>query len=113
MAVETFTWRTLTEPTGTVSYRVKTAQFGDGYSQAVGDGINNKVQSWQLEFAGIDKEVFSICEFLDKHMGYKSFLWTPPGGEPGYYRAQEGYQIVPHGNMTWSLSVVFMEVFQP
>lgn len=43
MAVETFTWCPMVEPTVTITQRVMKAQFGDGYSQAVGDGINNKV----------------------------------------------------------------------
>jgi len=32
--------------------RVKMAQFGDGYQQRVGDGINTIAREWSLNFEG-------------------------------------------------------------
>lgn len=32
--------------------RVRTTQFGDGYMQRVGDGINTAPREWQLQFKG-------------------------------------------------------------
>lgn len=64
MAVETFTWCPMVEPTGTVTQRVKRAQFGDGYSQAVCGGITNNVQTWPLQFIGKRTQINEIAGFL-------------------------------------------------
>ncbi|MCP5854454.1 phage tail protein, partial [Klebsiella pneumoniae] len=45
---DTFTWCPYIEPTGSGTFRVRSAQFGNGYRQVAGDGINNEVQSWPL-----------------------------------------------------------------
>ncbi|WP_243689793.1 phage tail protein, partial [Cronobacter sakazakii] len=52
MATETFTWCPRINAGGEVTHRVRRAQFGDGYAQASGDGINARGQKWDLEFVG-------------------------------------------------------------
>jgi len=60
--------------------RVKIAQFGDGYSQRIADGINNITKEWNLVFGSRDlNEVDLILEFLETQKGVTAFLWTPPG----------------------------------
>ncbi len=46
--------------------RVLTANFGDGYSQRVGDGINIKEQAFSVQFSNrLSEEVRVIEAFLD------------------------------------------------
>lgn len=109
---QVFTWCPLIEPQGTVAQRILTAQFGDGYQQNAGDGINNKVQSWPLQFTGPKSRIDPIRAFLDAHKGYISFLWTPPLGVEGYYKAT-GYQMTAHGAGNYTLAATFEQVFKP
>lgn len=108
----TFTWDCDAEPTGSVTLRVLTAQFGDGYKQQAADGINNKSQSWPLVFTGTSARIKPIRDFLDGLGGYKAFFWTPPLGTQGYYKAA-AYNTQHRGGDVWTLSVTFEQSFQP
>ena len=83
---DTFSWKPLTNLTGTSNLRVKKAQFGDGYSQEAGDGINNESQSWPLTFSGSKAEMQPIADFIRAHHGYIGFYWTPLLGSQGLYK---------------------------
>ncbi|WP_341767799.1 phage tail protein [Achromobacter spanius] len=109
---ERFTWKATGQPSGTVTFRRLTAQFGDGYRQVAGDGINNKVLSWPLTFAGTKRDMEAVAAFLDRHAGIASFLWTPPMGTEGYYEAPT-YNINPLGGDVYSVSTTFQQVFRP
>ncbi|MBD9419812.1 phage tail protein [Achromobacter sp. ACM04] len=109
---ERFTWKATGQPNGTVTFRRLTAQFGDGYRQVAGDGINSKVQSWPLTFSGSKKEMDLIAAFFDRHAGIRSFLWTPPLGEEGLYEVP-GYSINPVGGVAYTISATFQQVFKP
>lgn len=113
MATETFGWRPAgPSAQGEITLRTKTVQFGDGYSQAVADGINNVVGSWPLKFVGDRETIQAISDFLDRHGGAKSFYWTPPLRAQGRYRANN-YTPGPEAAGVYSLSVTFQEVFAP
>lgn len=75
---ETFTYKRQAGAAGTVTYRTREAVFGDGYSQVVADGINNRTQTWPLAFEGSLTEMQEVLAFFDRHGGTKSFYWTPP-----------------------------------
>jgi phage-related protein len=110
LATQTFTWSPLIEPTGTTNFAVRVAQFGDGYSQAVADGINNKADSWPLVFSGTSAYITAIKSFLDGLQGFRSFFWTPPLRTQGLFRAGS-YTTQPHGGDAYTLSVTFTEVY--
>jgi len=112
MAIETFKWRPIGSPQGTTTLRRLTAQFGDGYRQAAADGINAKVQSWPLQFVGDKGEAQAIIAFFDRHAGFRSFLWTPPLGEQGYYEVVQ-YSPTPVGGPVYTVSATFQQVFKP
>lgn len=112
MATEIFTWRPVGAPQGSVTLRRLSAQFGDGFRQAVGDGINNKVQSWPLQFAGTLSDMQSLVSFFDRHAGYRPFLWTPPLGEQGYYEVT-AYSPTPVGGRAYTVNATFQQVFTP
>jgi phage-related protein len=62
----------------TVTPRVRRTQFGDGYTQRSGDGLNTQRQLWSLEFVGTVAEIDTIESFLEATGGVDNFTWTPP-----------------------------------
>ena len=109
---DTFTFSTSIHPQGRGTFRVRKAQFGDGYSQAVADGLNAEVQHWPLSFAGKSAAINPILAFLRAHPGNVSFYWTPPLGVQGFFRCEQ-YNLVPHGGDVYTLSAQFDQVFSP
>ena len=64
--------------------RVYSAQFGDGYSQRVGNGINPLDEVFSLNFANRTKaDIDQITNFLETKAGITSFNFTysESGGE--------------------------------
>jgi phage-related protein len=111
MAIETFTWQT-ERGEGEIKQATRTTKFGDGYAQTVADGINNKSQSWPFSHTASEARIKEIMAFLDRHQGAKSFLWTPPLGEVGFYKCN-GYKPAPKGGKVFTLSATFEQVFHP
>ena len=65
--------------------RVVVSQFGDGYSQRTGQGINRITKEWSLVFKSrsiIDSN--AIENFFIARSGVEGFLWTPPGESTTY-----------------------------
>ena len=113
MSADVFTWVPLVNPQGTVKLRTRKAQFGDGYRQKVGDGVNAKVQSWPFSFIGTDAEMAALMAFLDAHNA-QTFVFTPPGyGATPLYWTCDGYTHVPHGGGVTTVSAVFEQDFTP
>jgi len=112
MALETFTWQIEKGAEGEVSQRTRTKQFGDGYSQTVSDGINNKTQSWPFSHTGSAARIKEIMAFLDRHKGTRAFLWTPPLGELGLYKCS-GYKPAHKGGNVYTLTGTFEQTFHP
>ena len=94
----------------TSKFKVRQAQFGDGYQQRVGDGINTNARSWSVSFANDGATIDVIQAFLDNEAGVASFVWVPPVGVSGKFIC-EGYTraISDYDNET--LSATFNEVF--
>ncbi|MHC8321127.1 phage tail protein [Pseudomonas sp. GB2N2] len=113
MAIERFTWSTEKGATGDIKQRIRSKGFGDGYSQSVSDGINNKVQSWPVSYTGTAARIKEIIVFLDRHKGAKAFLWTPPLGELGLYKCPNGYQPSHKGGAVYVLTATFEQTFHP
>lgn len=112
MTLETFTWSPRVNPTQTVSMRVRKAQFGDGYIQASGDGINTRSQEWDLNFVGTESYIEEIKAFLDSHEGYRAFQWKPPLEPLGLYRCEQ-YKPTPMGGGNFALTATFLQAFKP
>lgn len=108
---EVFDWCPQTASGDSTFSRVVT-QYGDGYSQAIANGINNISDKWSLSFAGNRAEILPIKEFLDRHAGVKSFEWENRFGVTNLYRS-EPYSFQDNGADHLILSVQFVQVFQP
>lgn len=109
--MDTFTWRPLTNPTGTSTFAVLAAQFGDGYSQEAEDGINNETQSWPLTFSGSKAEMQPIVDFFRTHKGAAGFLWTPLMGTQGIYKVVSFTMNEASG--IYTITATFQQKFAP
>lgn len=109
LKMEKFTFKPLTRPVASIAMRTLVAQFGDGYAQRAGDGINLRSENWPLEFFGCEEEIKGIKDFLDRHNGFKSFLWTPPMGVEMQFVTPEGYTLTPVSGCLYSLNVTFIQ----
>lgn len=79
MAIEHFAWRikASSQPTLKSKDTVRTAQFGDGYKQVSGTGLNDETLNYEFSFTGEPGTVKDIYAFLRRHKT-KSFSFTPP-----------------------------------
>ncbi|WP_263225132.1 phage tail protein [Pseudomonas alabamensis] len=112
---ETFNFSTRVGASGEVKQRVWENDFGDGYTQSGGTGINNKSQEWGHQATGRledGQELRLMRDFLDRHEGYRSFQWTPPGGSQGRYKVN-GYKLDPQGAGLFKLTFTMKQVFTP
>ncbi len=76
MSNRRFTWPLSYDTDQDANPRVNEAKFGDGYSQAVADGINALPRTWSLNFTyRSEAEATEIDDFLADHGGYDTFWW--------------------------------------
>lgn len=73
MAIETFSFPARVNSSADTRYRIRKAQFGDGYTQVAGDGINPVIRSWELNFTGPREFIENVTRFLDVHQGLNHF----------------------------------------
>lgn len=59
--------------------RVLEAQFGDGYAQRSGDGLNAVEQSTQATFHGTVSVIDAAADFLKARAGHTPFFYKPLG----------------------------------
>lgn len=112
MAAEVFTWCPVPGASVDYEYSTRAAQFGDGYEQESGSGINNERQVWSLTFDGNKQRTDAILDFIRKHKGYKYFLWTPPDSlEQIKVKAVSPRKVVDGGFST--ITVTFRQYFGP
>lgn len=112
MAVETFTWCPKVDPVSSPEYRTRSSKFGDGYEQVSADGINNISDSWALTFVVPEADAAAIKDFLNRHGGFKSFLWTPPLAGVGLFRSTAP-SVTPNGAGMYTLTSTFTQAFAP
>ncbi len=91
--------------------RVLEAQFGDGYSQRTGDGINNRAEVWALTFAAQTvAERNAILAFLRARNGVEAFDWVSPFGTYGKWVCKE-WTGRPDTAVANSITATFTQVF--
>lgn len=96
---------------GNKEYLIRRSQFGDGYSQSSGEGINDSKRSWEITCSGYLKDIEEIISFLDERKGYGSFKWKDILGGVGWYSAKE-YRISKGQGGIYILNTTFEECFQ-
>jgi phage-related protein len=106
----TFNWVPVSA-SKTQTPRVRSAQFGDGYSQRTADGINNKPREWQLTFTQRKTYIDAINTFLDTRSGVESFDWTDPEGHTAKYVCASWNRSLNGTDVVSTLAATFTEVF--
>lgn len=82
------------QPTGTTEFRVLTAQFGNGYNQRTPDGVNNVIETWNIQSIPTSAtDMATIVSFLSGKYGTTAFLWTPPGASSALKWICKNYSI--------------------
>lgn len=94
--------------------RVLRNDFGDGYSQRIGDGLNQINRKVDIKFSVLVKsEADDIESFFEERAGYKPFRWTLPGEDTERKWIAPEWQRTYTGRLTYDISVTFEEVFDP
>lgn len=78
-------------PSNKPTFAVLTNDFGDGYINAVGDGLNNVRDTWAVTWSNLPPVIGDAVElFLRTMAGFTPFMWTPPKGSiPKQYRCND------------------------
>jgi len=74
----TFTWTATYATTVETTPRVLKNEFGAGYTQRAGDGINTMLKKWAVEVIGDVSTIDAVEDFLEARGGWDDFDWTPP-----------------------------------
>lgn len=104
-------WVPLVNATGTDTFSVATAQFGDGYVQEAARGIHPALASWSLSWLGT-ADPPAIRAWLRAHVGQR-FVWTPPDGAQGQFACPGGCTITAVGGGVYQLTATFVERATP
>jgi phage-related protein len=89
--------------------RILSSQMGDGYSQDIADGINNKLEKWNLTFSRETAAIDAIEAFLRSKGGTTTFTWTPSGRTEIKVKCRQ-WSYSYNGGAAKSLTCVFEQV---
>ncbi|MCU5775235.1 phage tail protein [Winslowiella arboricola] len=84
MAIDTFSWCVRIGASENIKVSTIQSQFGDGYKQIAGNGINPSAETWNLSCNGSLAEMALVRAFLKSHVT-ESFWWTNAWGEKKRY----------------------------
>ncbi|MFZ5760942.1 MAG: phage tail protein [Thermodesulfobacteriota bacterium] len=95
-----------------VTPRVQRFEFGDGYTQRIGLGLNQIRENWDVIFKDISAaEKDAIVVFLKAMAGAEAFYWTPIGESvPRKYTCPEWLPVPQEGGL-WTVTAKFIEEF--
>lgn len=92
--------------------RVNEAQFGDGYTQTTGDGLNAISDTYSVAWGLLTKaELDAFVDFLKAHGGTLAFLWTPPRDSAARQWKCKGWRTQNLNGGWFALSATFKESF--
>lgn len=80
MADEVFHWKVRTDMRVDSEPRARVVKFGDGHEQRQPDGLNTDLKKYTVTLSALRRDAYLLEDFLSRHGGVKSFLWTPPYG---------------------------------
>lgn len=110
---DTFTWAARVDASEDLTVATLSAQFGDGYKQVAGSGMNAAVESWSLTCNGSRAEMVAIRAFLKSHIT-TAFWWTNAWGDRQLYRVKSDSISTKfiHGELA-EISFKFEQAFAP
>lgn len=95
-------------------FRVLKAQFGDGYSQRIPDGINTRIDSWTIKWGALSKtEKLTVEGVLISVGGWGILTWTPTGEtvEKKFILADGSYTTTYVNREVYQIETKLIEVF--
>lgn len=87
MEIDEFDWCVRVGVTEELTVSTVQAQFGDGYKQVAGTGVNGEHESWPVSCSGNKTEMAKVRAFLKAHVT-ASCWWVNPWGERKRYRVK-------------------------
>lgn len=93
--------------------RRKTTQFGDGYSQKYGDGINPYSETWDLSFSlRTAASITTLSNFLDANQSIP-FDWQAPldASSKKWTMTDQGYSVTNPERDLYSISFTIERYF--
>ena len=98
-----------------VVFREVSAQFGDGYKQVAPDGINNKIDNWNITWSPLSStELTTVETVLNTNGSWGILSWTPAGESvaKNFRMSKEGYtRKALNRNGLFSISCKLVQVF--
>jgi phage-related protein len=93
--------------------RVLKAEFGDGYTQRAGDGLNTLPAQVSATWPPMPRATLdAIVSFLEHRRGFEAFAWTVPGEASSRLWTCETWSIAAAGSTNlFTLSATFEQVF--
>ena len=110
------TSKILRESSLTTSFKVLTAEQGDGYSQAAPKGLNSKQTSSSIKWGSLTlAEKNTIVDALNTVGAWGVLTWTPcyDSVEKRFRMTEAGYQVSVTNGTTFSVTCQIKEVFIP
>lgn len=99
----------------TTDFRIIKMSFGDGYSQRAPNGINNRIDSWDVTWGAL---TFTEVDFLETTLGniggHNVVRWTPSGEttEKFFINKNSSYSKTRTGNV-FSITCSFEQIYDP
>lgn len=113
MTIESFDWPVRVGASEDINIATQEIQFGDGYKQVSGVGINQDNASWDLSCNGKLSEISLIRTFLKSHVTV-SFWWVNPWGEKKLYRVKrDSIKPVFTNGQFVEINFVFEQAYMP
>lgn len=107
-----FYWDTIVGASKSVTARVRSASFGDGYEQRIQDGINNTMFLWEVSTKPYSTVIANAIEdFLILKGGATSFTWHSPDRGDVTVKAAS-WNKVPLSYNLWQISATFEQVYE-
>ena len=115
MTIEAFPWsiQSASQPTTKNKDTIRKVQFGDGYTQVSGSGLNSESLTYEYSFTGRPELGLQIYAFLRRHKT-KSFSFKPPFGELALWRVEaDSLQKVIKSKTVMTITATFEQAFAP
>lgn len=98
---------------GGVKFRTIKSQFGDGFGQRTPDGLNSRVEMWNLTWENItSSDKATLIAVFDAAGSSEYMTWTTPDGLAGkWIIGENGYTKNTKGGSVWTVSVSLEQVF--
>ena len=98
----------------TTMFRTLSTQFGDGYKEDAPDGINYKIDTWNLNFENLtNSDTSNVKTFFDSVGSYSTFTWQAPGDTSSktWKLDARGYSLTAQSGNIYSISSTIYQVF--